>query len=492
MADVNMHIHDFDSLSDSFLIFCWQSLPPRERARVLAGSPRTVWFFGAGASHHYNFNSRGVPVPLANGFFEAFNALPTSEGFHANVGPFISYLRSSRGVRAEDVHLWRENIETFMTSIEEELAALKDKKSVGSFGADDMSQSFSAAAVFNKLGFILANVVNEAQNGSSESLYQYLLEFSSPDDVFITFNWDTLLDRALAASGGWSPNDGYGLSFSAVLDGTWKQAAEGRAHYATNWKLLKLHGSTNWLVPMTHVHFQTLDLVSSVPDSDRVFLYWQSSFHYETHRSRWRGGYAPTCYCYYPPNLPMAYFQETEIAAKPGYVFVKMAPKGVYAAFDEPEGQGIPASAVMITPVRQKKYDMYQAAINSIWTQSADALGTTDKVVIIGYSFPQTDTRALELLSSALAARPNAITVEVVAPDASDIVSRIGAPLANAKSVTPHNMTFEDYLSILAGHIPTMMKTAAADYKEVREWAERIFRMGQLTSARQQGTIKLE
>jgi hypothetical protein len=25
-----------------------------------------VWLFGAGASHHYNLNPWGVPVPLAN------------------------------------------------------------------------------------------------------------------------------------------------------------------------------------------------------------------------------------------------------------------------------------------------------------------------------------------------------------------------------------------------------------------------------------------
>jgi hypothetical protein len=389
---------------------------------------------------------------------------------------------------------WRENIEDFMTSVEAEIAELRSTKAAeGELSADDMAKGFSVASVFNNLAFILASVVNEAQNGPSESLYKHLLDFCGPDDAFITFNWDTLVDRALVDSGGWDPNDGYGLRFSAVLDGTWKPTVEGGGLFATNWKLYKLHGSTNWLVPLMHVNFDTFEYVSSVPQSDRIFLFWQSSLPYGTHKSRWRGGYVPTCYCYYPPNLSGTYFQEAEISAKPGHLFVRVTPKGVFAAFDEPDSDGIPASAVMITPVRQKKYDIYQTAINSLWTQSADALATTDKVVIIGYSFPPTDTRALELLGDALAARPKTINIEVVGPDASAIVSRISATrLSNAKSVTAHNMKFEEYLGILAAQIPSLMKKAATDYTEVREWAERVYALGQITLARQEGRIRLE
>jgi hypothetical protein len=97
------------------------------------------------------------------------------------------------------------------------------------------------------------------------------------------------------------------------------------------------------------------------------------------------------------------------------------------------------------------------------------------KIVIIGYSFPATDTRALDLFGDALAARPGGIAVEIVAPDASDIVARIGeARLKNAKSVVAHNMKFEDYLSdVLASDIPDVMKKAAADHQAIREWMQR-------------------
>jgi hypothetical protein len=484
---------DLESVSDAFLKYCWINLPPRDRAKVMAGSPKTLWLFGAGASFHYNLNSRGVPVPLANGFFEAFNDLPTSQGFHAHIGPFISFFGHYRGVRAEDVPRWKENIEDFMTSIEAEISQLRNKKAEGNFNGDDFARGLSFASVFNNLGFILASVVNEAQNGPSETLYRYLLDFCSPDDAFVTFNWDTLLDRALVDTGGWNPNDGYGLTFTSVLDGTWKARVEGTAEFSTNWKLLKLHGSTNWLVPSMHVNFQTFEYVSSVPQSDRVFLYWQSALPYGTHKGRWRGGYVLTCYCYYPPNIPGSYFPEEEISAEPGHVFVKFMPKGVFAPFDEPDCDGVPASAVLITPVRQKKYDIYQTAINSLWTQAANSLAASDKIVIIGYSFPPTDTRALELLGNALAERPGTIAVEVVATDASSIVSRIGeARLTKARTVTAHDMKFEDYLGALANTIPSRMKKAAASFDEVGEWVERIYALGQLTFAQQEGTDKLE
>ena len=484
---------NLDQVSDSLLVFCWQNLPHRERAKVMAKAPRTVWWFGAGASHHYALNANGVPVPLANGFFEAFNELPTFQGFQAHVGPLISYLGHYRGVPALDVPEWRENIEDFMTSIEAEIGTLRHIKSTkGDLDADQRSKVFSVASLFNNLGFILASVVNEAQNGPSESLYRYLLDFCGPEDTFITFNWDTLLDRALVDSGGWSPNNGYGLTFSAALDGTWKPAVEGNPQFSTNWKLLKPHGSTNWLVPYMHVNLDTFEYMSLVPQSDRVFLYWQSSMPYGTHKSRWRGGYVPTCYCYYPPNIPGRYFQEAEISPKPGHTFVTTTPK-LFSAFDEPESAGIPASAVLITPVRQKKYDSYQTAINSLWAQSAEELATTNKIVIVGYSFPPTDTRALELLGDALAARPKEIAVEVIAPDADNIVSRIGdVRLAGAMSVTRHNVKFEEYLGILAGPIPGLMKKAAADFTEVREWVERIFALNRITFTRQQRKGSLE
>jgi hypothetical protein len=441
-----------------------------------------VWIFGAGASHHYDLNKFGVPVPLAGGFFEAFNRLPSSQELNTHVGPLVSFLEHYRGVAPRAIPTWNENIEDFMTSVEAELEKLRAKRAKRKLTAEEFARVFSFGTVFNNMNFIFANVLNEAQNGASTSLYHQLLNLCAPNDTFMTFNWDTLLDRALADSGGWSPNNGYGFRFDAAMDSTWKSKVQGSCQFKTNWKLMKLHGSTNWLVPLVGVHFQTVKFQSIVPNSERVFLYWHSNLAYSTHKGRWRGGYAPTCYCYYPPNIPGRYFERAEISAPPGRVFVRFTPR-INSPFSELDEQGVPSSPVLITPVRQKKYDMYTSTIGSVWKQAEERLKTAKRIVIIGYSFPPTDVRPMKLLKSALNARKGEIELEIVAPGAADIVSRIGEKiLAKAKKLTVHNMKFEDYLAGLYDGLPELMKRASAEDGDVRDWMLRLYALNQMST----------
>jgi len=50
-------------------------------------------------------------------------------------------------------------------------------------------------------------------------------------------------------------------------------------------------------------------------------------------------------------------------------------------------------------------------------------------------------------------------------------------------------MRFEEYLGVLAGQLPALMKKAAADYPEVREWVQRIYAFSQMALARQQPDV---
>jgi hypothetical protein len=464
------------NIPESFLDFAWGSLLPRDRIRALADAPKTFWLFGAGASHHYDLNSRSVAVPLANGFFGAFNRLPTSSGFNAHIGPLISYLNEYRGIRPDRVPEWTENIEAFMTSLERELLTIKCKK--GKRSREDQSKVFSLAPTINNMTFIFANVINEAQNGPSESLYTYLLDFCGPNDTFATFNWDTLLDRSLAATGGWSPNEGYTMSFSAALDGRWRKRVLGKPAFETNWKLLKLHGSTNWLVPYTYISFQTLEFLKTVPRSDRIFLYWQSTLSFKTHNSRWRGGYVPTCYGYYPPNIPGNMFPKKHLAPKPGHVFLRINPIGGFSPFREPSADGVPASPLLITPIRQKRYEDYSSSIEALWRRAKNELQDVSRIVVIGYSFPETDVRAMRMLRGALSRRKGLIELEIVAPDAEQIAARIGEPhLKKARRVLLRAGTFEDYIGFLAQTAPELMLNAAKSSFEIQEWLKKLFVM---------------
>ena len=463
-------------MEDGFLAFCWQNLAPEARAHILAKAPKTFWLFGAGASHHYSLNAFGVPVPLASGFFRAYHRLPISQGFDSHVGPFNNFLETYRGVTAETIGEFDENIEAFMTSVESELERIRETARDHHLTGDEFARAVSYAMVFTNMNFIFANVLNEAQNGASMSFYRAILEFCGPNDLFVTFNWDTLLDRALLDTGGWNPAIGYGLTFRAVLDGSWKNAFEGNVKFPTNWKLLKLHGSTNWLVPYMGVEFKDWEFQTFVAGTDNVFLYWHSSLPYATHMSRWRGGYVPTTYCYYPPNLPADFFTKEQLSAPPGKTFVK-ATHRFLSPFKEHDPTGsIPSSPILITPVRQKKYDIYKASIESLWSQAVKGIEDASRVVIVGYSFPPTDTRALDLLRSLLAARGKELSIEIVAPDAADIANRIGEDyLGYAKEVKLHKKMFEEYVELLSESMPSLMRQAAAEDTEVRGWLERIY-----------------
>ncbi len=86
-----------------------------------------------------------------------------------------------------------------MTSVERELERLRESARGRHLTGDEFERAISYAMVFNNMTFIFANVLNEAQNGCSLSVYRAILELCGPNDTFATFNWDTLLDRALMA-----------------------------------------------------------------------------------------------------------------------------------------------------------------------------------------------------------------------------------------------------------------------------------------------------
>jgi hypothetical protein len=455
-----------------FLAFLWDNLTPSDRFRIRNGAVKTAWIFGAGASHHYAMNPAGVSIPLANGFFEAFHNLPTSEGFQAHIGPLVNYLYHSRGIQPAEVYKWRENIEDFMTSIEQEIDDLRSTVNTGkNLHKDQLEKSLNAATCFNNMAFICANVINESQNGPSDTAYHELLKFCSPDDVFLTFNWDTLLDRALADSGCWSPNNGYGLKFESILDGCWKSEMDSSQIIQTNLRLLKLHGSTNWLIPLTSIQPMTLEEKSIVPGPEKIFLYWHGSLPFSTFKGRWRGGYAPTCYGYYPPSLPFSSFSEESLAAPPGYIKIRMTPAKIFSPFKEPEDNGLVSAPLLITPVRQKQYDKYASSIESVWSQSQEALLSADRIVIVGYSFPPTDIRPLEILRATLQTRKGEISLEIIDPYANEIADRIGHDdLANARSVEISCVKFEDYLGQLWKSAPGILAEAASKDEDVQKW----------------------
>jgi hypothetical protein len=126
----------------------------------------------------------------------------------------------------------------------------------------------------------------------------------------------------------------------------------------------------------------------------------------------------------------------------------------IFSPFKEGADAGVLSSPFLITPVRQKKYNIYKSALQSLWEQADRTLMTAKRIVVIGYSFPKTDVRPLGLLRNVLRKRPAEIDLNVVAPGVDSILERIGGKgLARAKSVRAFDMKFEAYIELLASTI---------------------------------------
>ena len=205
----------------------------------------TVYLFGAGASRGYRGSRTGVVPPLAKDYFSTFHKLAISADFEVKIGFIVNYVRDTRGIAPdEQPRDFDEDIERVFAEVDRELSSTFD----GHADRSDMPsvvKRFGLVKTYDQFVFWFSHVLNEIQNGDPCKVSGTLLERIQKDDVLLTFNWDTILDRALYHTGRWFPDDGYGVRFDGLLDGSWRASkATSSSHL-----LLKLHGSTNWFGP---------------------------------------------------------------------------------------------------------------------------------------------------------------------------------------------------------------------------------------------------
>jgi hypothetical protein len=173
----------------------------------------------------------------------------------------------------------------------------------------------------------------EIRQQPAESYRLFAQEIVHPGDVIITFNYDVSLDRELKLADRWQIGDGYGFRMDGLPDGS-------------QVKLLKLHGSVNWLAP--------------VPLAE---------------------------------GRPLLDCTELKFLGYPGQSD-PLFPK-----------DGMAAIPPMILPARCKKF-YFDTSLGQKWKEFWDsrwhcaelALNRSGRVVICGYSLPPIDERACQLL----------------------------------------------------------------------------------------------
>ncbi len=373
-----------------------------------------VVVLGAGASKVYSSSKTGKRMPMARDFFSTYESLPIAADPRVLVDKVLLFGKEFLNLDYDNMFSANLDIEDLHTRIEEELLRLRAGAKLPDFGIQEIDLLFVSGA-YDQLIFLFAAVINEIQNGAVSEWHVRLAQSLEPDDRVLTFNWDTLMDRALSQTGSWSTDVGYGFTPKMIHRGHW--APPGPSSNSGP-LLLKLHGSTNWLTSHTADMRDSSRMQSSTLDTVHVYEYTEGP--YETFKGRFISGYEPFSYGYYPPNIPGDKGQN----APEGMTFVRMSQRRPDLR-DGVAGQtGLISMPLIIPPVRHKQYNDFGNLYPELWTKAEDALVRAESISLIGYSFPATDIRSQELFRSAFAKRTSPPRVVIVNPDPDAIVAR--------------------------------------------------------------------
>ncbi|MFK7884512.1 MAG: hypothetical protein AB8F26_10065 [Phycisphaerales bacterium] len=408
----------------------------------MSGSSQLFWF-GAGASKGYTGSKTGQLPPLASEFFTIFNQLEVAANPFVRVGHIVNYVKRTRNVEIYKFEHWNENIEDFLTELAERIAELPAPNR-GELSPEWIENT----RAFDQMLFLFECVLNEIQNGLKCDLYSKLLAEHAEIDSIITFNWDCILDRAAWDSQRWTPDRGYGIEFNAFYENGWRKEDNSQP---TEFQILKMHGSTNWLTPYTSFHFETGQRVYSDDRFDESSpcraCFVRSNSPYPTYGDRHKIGYSPFSYFYYPPNLPDWMCNATPNRDHERTKFsIVLAPDlgntGEIKLGDQP----LYSSPLMVGPLRDKDYSLGGGCFDTIWESACRKIAEHQDVTIIGYSFPKTDIRSIQLLKEAQKKAKSTIRITLVDPYAEHIVDRLADSLGNPFEITGISATLSDWL----------------------------------------------
>lgn len=223
-------------------------------------------------------------MPVAIDFFDTFRGLEISANPWVLIGHLINYVVENRNIKLEDFDKFNEDIEILHSEIQAKLYdVLKREKNLF-----DNPDNIVYLKAYNELIFLFVSVINEIQNGPISEAHLNLAKQIKSEDSIITFNWDTLMDRALNKETDWSPDFGYFRSPKLIYRDGW--VAPENLNSNSFPILLKLHGSSNWLTSHTIPENGKLELTQEV-SIDEFFVYVNNTEPYNCYAGRYMDGY---------------------------------------------------------------------------------------------------------------------------------------------------------------------------------------------------------
>lgn len=250
-------------------------------------------------------------------------------------------------------------------------------------------------------------------------------------DSVITFNWDTLMDRALMKETSWNTKNGYFVKPYAIYNDEWIYS-DGISKEQNFPKLLKLHGSSNWITSHIQPSKNGKLELSQETNVEDFYVFERATKPYSTYAGRYMAGYEEFSYGYYPPNLTLK-----GKSAPEGYVYVKSRMINPFMPEGKANDDGLPSMPLIIPPVKHKEYDLFGTLFTQVWDEAQKQIEKADEIYIIGYSFPKTDIRTDQLFKSAFIKRNTIPKIIILNPAPEMIYERFifeyGIPKSNIK-----------------------------------------------------------
>jgi hypothetical protein len=378
----------------------------------------TVWILGAGASTEPAFASAPrIRFPCLDEFVAT--AAPSVVDRYA---PLWAWLEGSLGITLADLRRQPPTLDV------EELAS--ELKAFGEMrwhvDVDEVERDFGYALGVQRPDTLLASFVADTLkplhepllHGDRSQTYDRLCSNLDPTDTIVTFNYDLLLEASLHAHHEWNEAGGYSTLhprafFMADID-----ADERPPAAACEPKLLKLHGSLNWSLAAR----PTTDATEALDDPETLTI------------SRYRLGHLPLAAALEtgrPPVLDpfgiLARSRDDDQDDDSADAARQLAARGRAAK--------LPPRLVCAPAIHTGSDLLRSRSLKQVWRDAHTAITRARRIVIVGYSFPPTDTHVLPMLRHALQANPGA-SLEIVDPNPEPILERLGSRSGQANDDT--------------------------------------------------------
>jgi len=369
-----------------------------------------IIILGAGASKSYEDSKAKLKMPIANDFFATFHNLKISENPWVLIGWILNYLKTFHNVEFINFLNYNTDIEVLHSEIQEKLTLALSRSE--NYEPNDIV----VISAYTQLLFLFTSVINEIQNGPVSETHLRISKCLNDEDIIITFNWDTLMDRALNVGTSWKPETGYFVTPALIFRNGWQKNKTTES--ATSPLLLKLHGSTNWLTSYMVAEDGQMNLIQE-SKPDEFYCYESNNTPYSCFQGRYMSGYEDYSYGYYPPNLPINGKSLPE-----GYFLTRLNPNFENVPKGITEDKGLDSMPLIIPPVKHKEYDFFGGLFKNLWEKAEESLTKADEIYIIGYSFPVTDIQTDTLLKKAFIKRSTIPKIFIVNPYPNAIVER--------------------------------------------------------------------